>query len=169
MMLSLSFPNDFYHFPPQDIYLYRHLIFSTDCKLQVITMYPNSIYFIYLPLHLISGCLVVRLTIVIVRAVGFFSLFFRDYHHCHNLEKISIKSWSICMPHLCLHPHFCIDYYFSPKMSCLYQMAVIMNHWNGTDKLSLWFCLPINDSRKNSQISTRYQGGEASVVVFSFL
>ena len=33
----------------------------------------------------------------------------------------------------------CIDYYFSPNMSCLYQMAVIMNHWNVTDKLSLWF------------------------------
>ena len=105
MMTSLSFSNDFYHFSPQDIYLYRHFIFPPDYKLQYIIMYPNSIHFIYLTLHLISECLVVRLTIVIVLAVGFFSLFFRDYHHCHNLEKISIKSWSICMPHLCLHPY----------------------------------------------------------------
>ena len=80
-------------------------IFSTDYKLQFIIMYPNSIHFIYLTLHLISECLVVRLTIVIVRAIGVFSLFFRDYRHCHNAEKMSIQSWNISMPHLCLHPY----------------------------------------------------------------
>ena len=68
-------------------------------------MYMCQKYNTFYIFNITFNSLVVRLTVVIMRAVGFFSLFFRDYHHCHNLEKISVKSWSIFMPHLCLHPY----------------------------------------------------------------
>ena len=72
MMTSLSFSNDFYHFLPWDIYLYRHLIFSIEYILQFIFVYPNSINFTYLTLNLINELLVVRLNIIVVRAAEFF-------------------------------------------------------------------------------------------------